>query len=249
MSVCLSTQIKRTSSPVLSSTDFMIPSKVINELPHSPPKVTLDKIDKMTDITILSGLETKYDEFLEKNGQILLLLYFDNIIDELIEIRNALTSRVSRLHREQQMKENVKQPNYCEYNHNYQTILPLELQLTQEQIKNGYIPCPNEPKEFKCGCLSIKYYSRCCCKNDVNSICKNPKCNENINSLIKTYSYCETHKNLKNKLDNLEIETEKYRKELLAIKRQSNSLDYEDYKNSLSNNNNKRISRFPWKNI
>jgi hypothetical protein len=141
------------------------------------------------------------------------------------------------------------QQEYCEYNHSHQTLLPQELQLTHQQIMNGYVPCPNEPKEFKCGCLSIKYYSLCCCKNAVDCICKNPRCNEKVYPLIKSYSYCESHKRLKKRLDRLEVETEKVRKELLAIKRQSNSLDYEDYKNSLSKNKKRRISRFPWKNI
>jgi hypothetical protein len=253
----MSLQVKRTCSPVISSTEIPTATEIVNELPYSPPRISLEHIEKMTDITTLSGLETKYDEFLDKNSQILLLLYLDNIIDEFIEIRNALTARVSRLHRERQMRTNIvltkekekEKQGYYEYNHSYQSLLPLELQLTQQQIMDGYIPCPNEPKEFKCGCLSIKYYAQCFCKNrKIDNVCMNQKCNEKAHPLIKVYSYCDNHNRLKRRLDRLELETEKVRKELLAIKHQSNSLDYEDYKNSLSKNK-RRVSRFPWKNI
>jgi len=268
MIVCHSTQEKRqfdlshkcAKSPVFSSTEIPSSTKILDDLPHSPPKVGLDTIEKMTDINMLSLLESRYDEFLEKNSQIMLLLYLDNIIDEYIEIRNALTIRVSRLSREKQLnkhfaslRENfenmdVRKLHYCEYDHTHQSLLPEELQLTQQQILNGYIPCPNEPKEFKCGCLSIKYYSQCYCKTD-SDICDNLKCSEKYYPLIKLYSYCEFHKKLTQRLERLESETEKTRKELSAIKRQNNSLDYEDYKNSLSKNKKRRISRLPWKNI
>ena len=253
MTIFCSTQVKRTCSPVISSTEIPTASEIVNELPYSPPIISLESIYKMTDITVLSELETKYDEFLDKNSQILLLLYLDNIIDEFIEIRNAITSRVSRLYREQQIKINIvsakENQYYCAYNHSYQSLLPHELQLTQQQMMDGYIPYPNEPKEFKCGCLSIKYYAQCFCKNrKIDCVCWNPKCNEKAHPLIKEYSYCDTHNRLKKRIECLDLETEKVRKELLAIKRQSNSLDYEDYKNSLSKNK-RRVSRFPWKNI
>lgn len=254
MTIFCSTQVKRTCSPI-SSTEMPVAAEIVNELPFSPPKISLEHIDKMTDIDTLSGLETKYDEFLDKNSQILLLLYLDNIIDEFIEIRNALTSRVSRLNREQQLRSNVvltteKEKRYkCEYDHSYQSLLPLDLQLTQQQIIDGYLPFPNEPKEFKCGCLSIKYYAQCFCINrKIDYECWNPRCNEKTHPLIKEYSYCDTHNRLKKRLERLDSETEKVRKQLSEIKRQSNSLDYEDYKNSLSKNK-RRISRFPWKNV
>ena len=256
--------IKRTSSPVFSSNEILVPSKVLENLPNSPPKIHMDNIEKMTDLTMLSVLESKYDDFLDKNGQILLLLCLDNIIEEFIEIRNALTIRVSKLNREKEMrdhliklKESLRKENanvekiqttYFRYKDNFQSFLPQEIQLTQQQIMNGYTPYPNEPKEFKCGCLSIKYYSECRCKKHYD-YCENPNCNEKIYPLIKLYSYCDYHKRLKIRLNILEEEATKARKELLAIKRESNSLDYEDYKNLLSKNKKRRISRFPWKNM
>lgn len=270
MLVCHSNQgkrqfnIKRTTSPVFSSNEITSSTRVLENLPNSPPKIQMDNIEKMTDLTMLSVLESKYDEFLDKNSQILLLLCLDNLIDEYIEIRNALTIRVSKLNREKEtrehfmkLKESLRKEysvveemhtKYCEYKHSFQSFLPEELQLTQQQIMNGYIPYPNEPKEFKCGCLSIKYYSECSCKKNYD-YCENPTCNEKTYPLIKLYSYCEYHNSLKIRLEILEAETEKARKELLAIKRQSNSLDYEDYKNLLTKSKKRRISRFPWKNI
>jgi hypothetical protein len=256
--------LKRTPSPVFSSNEISSSTRVLENLPNSPPKIQMDNIEKMTDLTMLSVLESKYDEFLDKNSQILLLLCLDNLIDEYIEIRNALTIRVSKLNREIQarehfikLKESLKkehteiekiQEKYIKYKDTFQSFLPEEIQLTQQQIMHGYIPYPNEPKEFKCGCLSIKYYSECSCKKHYD-YCENTMCNEKTYPLIKLYSYCDYHKRLKIRLNILEEETEKVRKELLAIKRQSNSLDYEDHKNILTKNKKRRISRFPWKNI
>ena len=79
------------------------------------------KIDIITDIGYLSQLESKYDIFLEKNMQ-LLDLY--NIIDELLDIRDAITIQICRLKRKRRLSEY------------YQT----SQSLTAKQ------------KEYKCGC-------------------------------------------------------------------------------------------------
>ena len=76
---------------VLSSMDS--PSN----LPNAPPKLSIHIIQKMTNISILKELENKYDEFLDKNMQILLLY---NVIEDYLEIRDALTLRISKLRRE-----------------------------------------------------------------------------------------------------------------------------------------------------
>ena len=60
------------------------------------------KIDIITDIGYLSQLESKYDIFLEKNMQ-LLDLY--NIIDELLDIRDAITIQICRLKRKRRLSE------------------------------------------------------------------------------------------------------------------------------------------------
>jgi hypothetical protein len=143
----------------------------------------------------------------------------------------------------------IEEGEVCEYNHSFQSILPDDLKLTEKQKQSGYTPCPNEPKEFKCGCLTIKYYCQCYCKR-VSAICKNPNCNEKTMPIIKLQYHCLNHCQLKRKEEYLEQELTKIKKELSDIKRQSNSLDFEDYKNSISKNpKRRRVSRFPWKNI
>jgi hypothetical protein len=67
---------------------------------------------------------------------------------------------------------------------------------------------------------------------------------------IKLFAYCKGHGFLKQEEETLEQDLVKIKKELSAIKRQSNSLDFEDYKNSISKNpKTRRVSRFPWKNV
>lgn len=225
------------------------------KFPKSPPQISLEKIDKMTDIDRLKELEKKYDEFLERNCQILLL---HDIVDEYLEIRDALTLKLSRLDREERMryfKENEAtnintniNTKYAPYDHEHQVLFPVEMRLTERQIQQGYIPYPNEPKEFKCGCLSIKYYAQCCCRILTSSVCLNTTCNEKLFPTIKLHSYCMIHSKLKSKQEIMEKKLEYIKKELSAIKRQSNSLDFEDYKNNIDKKP-RRISKFPWKNV
>ena len=66
-------------------------------LPNRPPMLSVTKIQAMTNITKLKQLETIYDDFLDKNMQILLLY---NVVEDYLELRDALTVRVSRLKRE-----------------------------------------------------------------------------------------------------------------------------------------------------
>jgi hypothetical protein len=238
--------------------------KFTKKFHDTPPPITIESIENMTNKNSLKELEIKYDDFLEKNQQ-LLLLY--DVIEEYLEIRDAITIRVSRLERMERMNnymeyyKKLQKHEYineessdteeenivCEYSHNCQSLLPNDLRLTSKQIDQGYVPYPNEPKEFKCGCLTIKYYSQCCCKR-VSTICKNPKCNEKNLPIIKLNTYCIPHGQLKKKEEDLEAELKKIKKELSAITRQSNSLDFENYKNSIKKTQ-KRRSRFPWKTI
>lgn len=66
-------------------------------IPSCPPIMSINAIQKITNIAKLKELERKYDDFLEKNIQILLLY---NTIEEYLEIRDALTIRISKLKRE-----------------------------------------------------------------------------------------------------------------------------------------------------
>ena len=217
--------------------------------PQSPPPISFANIEKLDDPKRLKELEKIYDDFLERNCQILLLL---DIVEEYLDIRDALSIKIARLEREDRVKryrEKLYQEEdlYKEYNNTYQNILPQELKLTDEEINKGYIPYPNEPKEFKCGCLSIKYYAQCTCKK-TTSVCTNVNCNEKNFQKIKLFSYCLTHNWLKRKEEKLERELKNIKKKLEGITAQSNSLDLDDYIN-LKEGKNKRISKFPWKNI
>ena len=68
-----------------------------SNLPNAPPKLSTHIIQKMTNISILKELENKYDDFLDKNMQVLLLY---NVIEDYLEIRDSLTVRISKLRRE-----------------------------------------------------------------------------------------------------------------------------------------------------
>ena len=219
------------------------PSEInsLRSFPNRPPYLTMEKIEKMTNKFQLMDLERNYDEFLERNQQ-LLLLY--DTIDDYLEIRDAITIKLCRMRRFEKIKKyktKDKETKMIDYhNRYYQSLLPIELKLTRSQIREGYVAYPNEPKEFKCGCTAIKYFVP---KTET-------KCNKKTLPDIKLYSYCICHDFLKKEEVNLQLDLEKIKKELSAIKRQSNSLDFEDYKNSISKNPKKRrVSRFPWKNV
>ena len=72
-----------------------------NRLPNSPPPISLEQIEKITNKKQLRELEKKYDEFLEKKCQ-LLLLY--DIIDEYLEIRDKITIKILKMDREEMVK-------------------------------------------------------------------------------------------------------------------------------------------------
>ena len=60
------------------------------------PLISLDQIEKMVNLNELQDLEKKYDEFLKKKVQ-LLLLYGSSEIDLYLDIRDALTVRVIKV--------------------------------------------------------------------------------------------------------------------------------------------------------
>jgi hypothetical protein len=221
-----------------------------------PPKIDVNKIYLMSDVSYLSQLEVMYDNFLNKN-QHLLSLY--NIIDDMLDIRDALTIQVSKLKRKEitnklylQHKSNTNintnNINSTKYNNTYnnellysyyQKYLPIQLQLNNEQIKQEYKIMTNEPKEYKCGCQTIRY-------TRVNNKSKN---NSN-QTILKKSLYCVYHNNLKRKEKILLTELKIIRKEIMNIKRDTNSIDFEIetckmLKDSSNNNNNK--SKYPWK--
>lgn len=213
-----------------------------------PPKIDINKINLMLDVNYLSKLETIYDEFINRNQHILSLY---NIIDEILDIRDALSIQVCKLKRKEVNKtlyseqlQNTKYNNTdsCELLYsNYQEYLPVQLSLTTEQIKQGYkLLTQNEPREYKCGCEMIHYI-----KNNQNKDIYNNK----KNNIIKMTMYCEYHKKLKMKEKLIATELKIVQKELMAIKRETNSIDYdiEICKTIKIKESMKVKSKYPWK--
>ena len=210
-----------------------------------PPYIHPVHIQKIRNKHDLLELELKYDKFLYSYQH---FLYLHNLIEEYLDIRDALTIQRQRIEREEKKKlfnEGILGTYHspCEYEHNLQCLLPEDLQLNHEQISQGYVPFPNEPKEYKCGCESIKYVSRCDCRR-ISSTCTNANCNEKLYPIIKMQSYCIAHHQLLDKKKQLEQKLMIVKKELTYIKRHSNSFDYDDSKKNI-----KRFSRYPWKNL
>ena len=83
-------------SPTITPSPFCIPD--------SPPYISLKNIKLETNIHMLKKMENKYGEFLEKKCQILMLL---DVIDEIIEIREALIMRIRLLEYNQRKREMI----------------------------------------------------------------------------------------------------------------------------------------------
>jgi hypothetical protein len=126
-----------------------------------PPIINPSNIHIITDTNYLLDLENKYDNFLEKNVD-LLDLY--NIIDELIDIRNTITLQISRIRRKKQM-----------YNYYYNN--------ENNDDENNNLT-KNSVKEYKCGCKNIKYQKQKNLKsNQIPIIQKQQHCNKHLNML------------------------------------------------------------------
>jgi predicted house-cleaning noncanonical NTP pyrophosphatase (MazG superfamily) len=97
-------QNKKVSNIVISPKITRSPFSI----PDSPKYISVNAIEKSTNIYYLKKLEHEYDEFLENRCQILLLL---NVIDEVFEIRDSLIMRINALRRQEkhrQMRDNYR---------------------------------------------------------------------------------------------------------------------------------------------
>jgi hypothetical protein len=167
----------------------------------------------------LMELEKQYDEFLDKNQQILMLL---ETIYDYLDVRDAIRLQVQRLEIEDKKKEIYKKKEKektIKYDRTFHLLIEPELRLTEEQIQQGYAPTINEPKEYKCGCASIRYTKTCL-------------------PCINLKLYCDIHIGKKKMHDELEIKLKKVKRELSQIKRKGNRLDTK-----------KKSSKYPWKNL
>jgi hypothetical protein len=75
----------------------------LKKLFNNPPRIIdFKKIEKTTDKYFLSDLESKYDKFIEKNMH-LLMLY--NLIDDVLDIRDAIILQIGRIKRKERFNE------------------------------------------------------------------------------------------------------------------------------------------------
>jgi hypothetical protein len=75
----------------------------LKKLFNNPPRIIdFKKIEKTTDKYFLSDLELKYDNFIEKNMH-LLMLY--NLIDDVLDIRDAIILQIGRIKRKERFNE------------------------------------------------------------------------------------------------------------------------------------------------
>jgi len=143
---------------------------LLRQFKNVPAIINPSKIDMITDIGYLSQLESKYDVFLEKNMQ-LLDLY--NIIDDLLDIRDAITIQICRL------KRNRKRNDY------YQTLQSETEIETSKQTDNTY-----SLKEYKCGC-KVKQHQQQNNKKQITVIQKQYYCFKHLH-YFKTKQILET---------------------------------------------------------
>ena len=73
----------------------------VSNLPNRPPTLSVRTIQKMINIIHLKELERTYDNFIDKHMQILLLY---NVLEDYLDIRDALTVRISKLRRENKIR-------------------------------------------------------------------------------------------------------------------------------------------------
>jgi hypothetical protein len=174
----------------------------LNQFKNAPPIVNPSKINNITDINYLLDLEYKYDNFLEANQQ-LLDLY--NIIDELLDIRNAVTIQISRLERKRQIIE-----------HNKKQEQEKKKKQQEQRQKNredqGYSQCQNSIKEYKCGCKIIQYQYQY----------QNQKQREI--PIIQKHQYCFKHLHYLKTKHILDDELTKINIELSSITKKENEL-------------------------
>ena len=122
-------------------------------LTDSPPYIPPEKVLTMKNKYQLRELEYKYDNFVEKNIHI---LFLHDVLEYYLDTRDALIIQIQRLERIEQLNIYKEQQSFVDtnynkgelYEHSFQPLLPRELRLTPIQILQGFMPCPNEPKEY-----------------------------------------------------------------------------------------------------
>ena len=169
-----------------------------------PSIINPSRIHIITDINYLSQLENKYDVFLETNMQ-LLDLY--NVIDELLDIRDAITIQICRLKRKTKLNEYYR---FEERKRESETSHSNSLTLSQEQKEMGYSPFPT--KEYKCGCKTRQY----------QRVTQQPT--KKQITVIQKQQYCFKHLHYYKTKQILETELTKINTELSSVTKKENEI-------------------------
>jgi len=167
---------------------------ILKQFKNVPSIINPSRIDVITDIGYLSHLEHKYDVFLENNMQ-LLDLY--NIIDDLLDIRDAISIQICRLKRKKQLSEY--------YQTSQSETKTIHLNITTEKIDSPY-----STKEYKCGCKINQYQST---QNNKKQI-----------KVIEKQQYCFKHFHYYKTKRILETELTKINTELSSITKKENEI-------------------------
>jgi hypothetical protein len=163
---------------------------ISKNLPQILPQVLdITKIDKIMDRRFLEMLEYQYDKFLEANLQILDLY---NVIDYLLDVRDAILLKLNRMIREEKIRQ-----------HNEDNYRQTKKQNQQDESQSIKILI-----EYNCGCQNLIY------SNQNSGMTKNFAKQENTNLNGSSRHHCLTHLKLLKTQSMLEIELIKVRDEL-----------------------------------
>ena len=123
-------------SSIIEFLRFLFKNKTLQVLPQV---LDITKIDNIMDKGFLAKLEYQYEKFLEANMQILDLY---NVIDYLLDVRDAILLKLNRMIREEKIKK---------YNEEY--YMQKKTQTKSEEKNNTKILI-----EYKCGCQNLINY-------------------------------------------------------------------------------------------
>ena len=164
-----------------------------------PQVLDIAIVDKIMDKSFLSKLEYQYDKFLEANMQILDL---HNVIDYLLDVRNAILLKLNRM-----IREENKRKHYEEVYLKSQKKTPVETKILIE---------------YKCGCQNLIHYNPSFSSHDSSSspsFSSNSNTNpsfssSNNDSSSSSRHHCLDHLKLLKRQSILEIELTNVKDEL-----------------------------------
>jgi hypothetical protein len=117
-----------------------------------PQVVDPIKLNNITDKSFLMELETQYEKFLEANLQ---LLDLHNLIDDLLNIRDAILMKLQRMNRQEQLRRY------------YEGL--------ESKAPNSHLTTPRVNIQYYCGCQKIIINDKHChhhCDNHFSLIQK-----------------------------------------------------------------------------